>query len=102
MRASAILIITALVILVSASAHATHKSWVICPKQAVMLIFSLASTPGTDEQRKRIRERWCYDLTVPHEQVDGGQPDRPGWKIPYDAVEWIAIEVENTQATNKQ
>ena len=33
MRASAILIITALVILISASAHATHKSWVICPKQ---------------------------------------------------------------------
>ena len=102
MRASAILIIITLVILVSAPAHAAHKSWLICPKQAVMLFVSLASTPGTDEQRKRIRERWCYDLTVPHEQVDGGPPDRPEWKIPYDAVEWIAFEVENTQATNKQ
>ena len=41
-------------------------------------------------------------MTVPHEQVDGGPPDRPEWKIPYDAVEWIAFEVENSQATNKQ
>ena len=82
MRASAILIIITLVILVSAPAHATHKSWIICPKQAVMLILSLASTTGTDEQRGRIRETWCYDMTVPHEQVDGGQPDRPGMEDP--------------------
>ena len=92
MRASEILII---ITLVSAPAHAAHKSWLICPKQAVMLIVSLASTPDTDEQRKQIRERWCYDLTVPHERIVPASPDLPEWVIPHDAIDWIALEIKN-------
>ena len=98
MRAGAILIVTILVILVSAPAHATHKSWIICPKEVAVLL--LITVPDDDsarsgEARKMIRETWCYDLTMPHERVPSTSPDVPEWVIPYDAIDWIAFEIEN-------
>ncbi len=101
MRASAILIITTLVILVSAPAHATHKSWIICPKEVIALLLGSVpddDSPRSDETRRLIREAWCYDLTMPHERTVPASPDRPEWVIPHDAIDWIAFEIENMPA----
>ena len=99
MRASAVLIIiTTVIILVSASAHATHKSWIVCPKEVVALLLGSVpdgDSPRSDETRRLIREAWCYDLTMPHERIVPDSPDLPEWVIPHDAIDWIAFEIEN-------